>query len=157
MLRSVSYPSLRRSTGVQSSWNSQECRSGWSQVGDDLRPRTGRDCRSRHSGTLTPSLYPHVESRYSIKRCKLTVQFFLREADVGKSRAEVTAPRLAELNTYVPIKVLEGSGDISPEQVSPFQVVVLTNCSVAKQVEIDEFARSKGIYFISADVRGLFG
>lgn len=69
----------------------------------------------------------------------------------------MTAPRLAELNTYVPIKVLEGSGDISPEQVSPFQVVVLTNCSVAKQVEIDEFARSKGIYFISADVRGLFG
>jgi ubiquitin-activating enzyme E1 len=37
------------------------------------------------------------------------------------------------------------------------QVVVLTNATVAKQVEIDEFARSKGIYFIAADVRGLFG
>lgn len=49
-------------------------------------------------------------------------QFFLREADVGKSRAEVTAPRLAELNSYVPVKVLEGSGEITPEMVAPYQV-----------------------------------
>lgn len=37
------------------------------------------------------------------------------------------------------------------------QMVVLTNATIAKQVEIDEFCRSKGIYFTSADVRGLFG
>lgn len=55
---------------------------------------------------------------YWLKR----VQFFLREADVGQPRAQVTAPRLAELNTYVPIKVLEGSGDITPEKVAPYQV-----------------------------------
>lgn len=87
----------------------------------------------------------------------LGTQFFLREADIGKPRHEVTAPRLAELNSYVPIRVLEGEGEITPEMVAPFQVVVLTNTTIAKQVEIDEFARSKGIYFISADVRGLFG
>jgi ubiquitin-activating enzyme E1 len=50
------------------------------------------------------------------------VQFFLREADIGKPRAEVTAPRLAELNSYVPVKVLEGSGEITPEMVKPYQV-----------------------------------
>lgn len=36
-------------------------------------------------------------------------------------------------------------------------MVVLTNATIAKQVEINEFCRSKGIYFTSADVRGLFG
>ncbi|ORY32545.1 putative ubiquitin activating enzyme [Naematelia encephala] len=87
----------------------------------------------------------------------LGTQFFLREADIGKSRAEVTAPRLAELNSYVPVKILEGSGEITPEMVAPYQVVVLTNATIAKQVEIDEFTRSNGIYFIAADVRGLFG
>ncbi|BEJ01563.1 hypothetical protein CcaverHIS631_0602450 [Cutaneotrichosporon cavernicola] len=84
-------------------------------------------------------------------------QFFLREADVGKPRHEVTAPRLAELNSYVPVKVLEGSGEITPEMVAPYQAVVLTNTTLAKQIEIDEFARTKGIFFIAADVRGLFG
>jgi ubiquitin-activating enzyme E1 len=84
-------------------------------------------------------------------------QFFLGEEDVGKPRASVTGPRLAELNAYVPVRVLEGQGEITPEMIAPFQVVVLTNTTVAKQVEIDEFARSKGIYFIAADVRGLFG
>ncbi|KAK8864255.1 hypothetical protein IAR55_001501 [Kwoniella newhampshirensis] len=87
----------------------------------------------------------------------LGTQFFLRQEDVGKPRAQVTAPRLAELNSYVPVKILEGSGEITPEMVAPYQVVVLTNATVAKQVEIDEFARSRGIYFIAADVRGLFG
>ena len=31
----------------------------------------------------------------------LSAQFFLSEADIGKSRAEVSAPKLAELNSYV--------------------------------------------------------
>ncbi|RSH84322.1 uncharacterized protein EHS24_005840 [Apiotrichum porosum] len=87
----------------------------------------------------------------------LGTQFFLREADVGKPRAAVTGPRLAELNAYVPIRVLEGEGQITPEMVAPFQVVVLTNTTLAKQIEINDFCRTKGIYFIAADVRGLFG
>lgn len=60
---------------------------------------------------------------------KLTrrVQFFLRKEDVGKPRGEVTQPRLAELNSYVPIKLLEGSGEITPEMVSPYQVSLLIN------------------------------
>ncbi|NXD32169.1 UBA1 enzyme, partial [Spelaeornis formosus] len=87
----------------------------------------------------------------------LGTQFFLREEDVGKPRAQVTAPRLAELNSYVPVKILEGSGEITAEMVAPYQCVVLTNATIPKQIEIDEFCRSKGIYFIAADIRGLFG
>jgi ubiquitin-activating enzyme E1 len=69
----------------------------------------------------------------------------------------VTAPRLSELNSYVPIHNLPGSGEITTDMIEGFQVVVLTNTLLDKQVEIDEFCREKGIAFIAADVRGLFG
>ncbi|OCF60450.1 ubiquitin-activating enzyme E1 [Kwoniella mangroviensis CBS 10435] len=105
------------------------------------------------AGVKTVTIYDPAPTEIA----DLGTQFFLREEDIGKPRAEVTRPRLAELNSYVPIKLLEGSGEITPEMVSPYQVVVLTNATIAKQVEINEFCREKGIYFIAADVRGLFG
>jgi ubiquitin-activating enzyme E1 len=81
----------------------------------------------------------------------------LREADVGKSRGEVTVPRLAELNSYVPVNLLEGQGEITTDMIKNFQVVVLTNTTLSKQIEIDEYCHNNGIAFIAADVRGLFG
>jgi ubiquitin-activating enzyme E1 len=39
----------------------------------------------------------------------LSSQFFLHAEDVGKERAFVTAPRVAELNAYTPVSVLEDS------------------------------------------------
>lgn len=35
----------------------------------------------------------------------LSSQFFLHVEDVGKPRAEVTAPRVAELNAYTPVSI----------------------------------------------------
>jgi ubiquitin-activating enzyme E1 len=76
---------------------------------------------------------------------------------VGKSRGEVTVPRLAELNSYVPVNLLEGQGEITTDMIKNFQVVVLTNTTLSKQIEIDEYCHNNGIAFIAADVRGLFG
>lgn len=39
----------------------------------------------------------------------LSSQFFLHPEDVGKPRAEVTAPRVAELNAYTPVSVHKSS------------------------------------------------
>lgn len=39
----------------------------------------------------------------------LSSQFFLHPEDVGKPRASVTAPRVAELNAYTPISVHESN------------------------------------------------
>ena len=47
-------------------------------------------------------------------------QFFLREDDIGNNRAAVTAPRLAELNTYVPLN--QHAGELTDEFISNFQV-----------------------------------
>jgi ubiquitin-activating enzyme E1 len=55
-------------------------------------------------------------------------QFFLRESDIGKPRAAVTVPRLAELNAYVPVKDLGGRAgqSLTPDLISGFQVRALS-------------------------------
>ena len=60
----------------------------------------------------------------------LSAQFFLTEADTGRGRAEVTAPRLAELNQYVPVTVHKGP--LAPEFAAQFGIVVLTGVSLAE-------------------------
>ena len=48
----------------------------------------------------------------------LGTQFFLRNDDVGSPRAAVTVPRLAELNSYVPVHDLGGKvGETLSEDV----------------------------------------
>lgn len=40
----------------------------------------------------------------------LSSQFFLRPADVGKPRDQITVPRVAELNAYTPVQIHESAG-----------------------------------------------
>ncbi|PVD24234.1 hypothetical protein C0Q70_14704 [Pomacea canaliculata] len=85
----------------------------------------------------------------------LSSQFFLREEDRGKNRAEVSQPRLAELNSYVPVS--SNSGNLDEAFLSQFQVVVLANSCLDEQIRVGEFCHSRNIKFIVADTRGLFG
>lgn len=84
----------------------------------------------------------------------LSTQFFLTEEDVGKPRAAVSAPRLAELNAYVPISVVD---KIPEEQLAKYQVIVATDISIEEQVKINNFTHANDIKFIATDTRGLFG
>lgn len=86
----------------------------------------------------------------------LSAQFFLREDDVGKRRDVVSQPRLAELNSYVPVHVLEAEG-LTDEEIARFQVVVLTNASLEEQIRVNEITHKHNIGFVSTDTRGLFG
>ena len=87
----------------------------------------------------------------------LSTQFFLRPEDVGgsRSRAQETAPRLAELNSYVPVRVLEE--ELTKDVLARFQVIVLTDAPLSKQLQINDITHGSSTHFISADVRGLFG
>ncbi|KAK7102589.1 ubiquitin-like modifier-activating enzyme 1 [Littorina saxatilis] len=85
----------------------------------------------------------------------LSSQFFLREEDLGKNRADVTQPRLAELNGYVP--VTSSSADLDESFLSQFQVVVLSNSNNVEEVRVGEFCHSHNIKFIVAETHGLFG
>ncbi|ANB14591.1 E1 ubiquitin-activating protein UBA1 [Sugiyamaella lignohabitans] len=93
----------------------------------------------------------------AVKIEDLSSQFFLYESDVGsgKSRAELTAPRLSELNQYVPVSVVDG--ELTEDVLAKFQVVVLTNTDIETQVKINSFTHANNINFISTDIRGLFG
>ncbi|KAF9980991.1 SPS-sensor component ptr3 [Mortierella antarctica] len=84
----------------------------------------------------------------------LSTQFFLTKDDIGKPRDVVSRPRLAELNAYVPIRVLEG--ELTTDKLSQFKVIVVTETSLEKQLEINEFAHANNIHYISAEVHGLF-
>ena len=73
---------------------------------------------------------------------------------MGKPRDQVTHLRLAELNRYTPVSVLDG--ELTHASIAPFQVVVLVDASIARQIEIDDFTHANGIQFISTTTRGLF-
>ncbi|XP_077891556.1 ubiquitin-like modifier-activating enzyme 1 isoform X2 [Ictidomys tridecemlineatus] len=85
----------------------------------------------------------------------LSSQFYLREEDIGKNRAEVSQPRLAELNSYVPVSTY--TGPLVEDFLSDFQVVVLTNTSLEYQLQVGEVCHNCGIKLVVADTRGLFG
>ncbi|MEQ2276832.1 E1 ubiquitin-activating protein [Xenotaenia resolanae] len=85
----------------------------------------------------------------------LSSQFYLREEDLGKNRAEASQPRLAELNNYVSVTAY--TGVLTEDYLTKFQVVVLTNSSLDEQKQLGEFCHSKGIKLVVADTRGLFG
>lgn len=59
-----------------------------------------------------------LQPALSFPHCPL--QFYLREEDIGKNRAEVSQPRLAELNSYVPVSAY--TGPLVEDFLSGFQV-----------------------------------
>lgn len=92
------------------------------------------------------------------ENCKiedLSSQFFLTEEDIGKNRAEVSIPKLSELNSYVPVHLHKG--ELTEDILSKFQCVVLTNSSLDEQLKIGEFTHKNNIKLIVVDTRGLFG
>lgn len=88
----------------------------------------------------------------------LSSQYFLHESDVGKPRADVTAPRVAELNPYTPVEVHKLPSLVDGlDSLKAFQVVVLTGTTLNDQLAISEYCHDNGIYVIIADTFGLFG
>ena len=77
---------------------------------------------------------------------------------MGKRRVDAAAPRVAELNSYVPITILESESlaDDLP-QLKRFQVIVLTRTSLEDQLTISDFCHQNGIYIVIADTFGLSG
>ncbi|KAI9665542.1 MAG: hypothetical protein M1831_001685 [Alyxoria varia] len=92
------------------------------------------------------------------KLADLSSQFFLHPEDVGNPRAATSAPRIAELNPYTPVRVHDGdnlTSDLS--QLKQYQVVVLTDTTLKDQLTISDYCHEHGIYIVIADTFGLFG
>jgi ubiquitin-activating enzyme E1 len=87
----------------------------------------------------------------------LGTQFYLNESHLGKNRASCTQPLLAELNPYVPVKQLDSAKKLTCQDLDKYQVVVLTQSSTDEQLEFGKYCHEKGIKFIVAETRGIFG
>ena len=96
-----------------------------------------------------------IVSLFQVLITSAPCQFFLREADIGKNKAAVTYPRLAELNSYTPVST--HTGELTDDFIEKFQVVVLTNSPLEEQLRINKITRGNNKALIVAETRGLFG
>ena len=88
----------------------------------------------------------------------LSSQFFLHPDDIGKPRAAVTIPRVAELNAYTPVSEHPGSSLTSDlNLLRRYQVVVLTGTPLRDQITVADYCHQHGIFVVITDIFGLFG
>ncbi|KAH0562331.1 E1 ubiquitin-activating protein [Trichoglossum hirsutum] len=106
------------------------------------------------AGVKSLTLYDPIPTKIA----DLSSQFFLHPEDVGTPRATATAPRVAELNSYVPVSILETESITSDlGQLASFQVVVLTSTPLKDQLAISDFCSRNSIHLVISDTFGLFG
>lgn len=72
----------------------------------------------------------------------LGANFFITEADIGKPRAAVCAPRVAELNANVIVQAAEGA-KLTEELVGRHSIVVFTQGTQAELARWNEFCRTR--------------
>jgi ubiquitin-activating enzyme E1 len=83
-------------------------------------------------------------------------QFFLTIDDIGKNRAEVSLPKLQQLNEFCDLSIHRGQ--IEDEHfLAQFSVVIFTDTFAGNLVYVNHLCRNKGVKFISAVSRGVFG
>jgi len=103
------------------------------------------------AGVKSVSLFDNTLTTYE----DLASQFYLTESDIGKSRADVSKPKLAELNPYVDVSILQ-CVTITPDILETFTCVVLIAQPLSIQKSITEFCHMKNIAVLVSDVRGVF-
>eukprot|EP01031_Cornospumella_fuschlensis_P030743 gene30743-37145_t len=86
----------------------------------------------------------------------LSSQFYLDESSLGRGRAEVSLPRLAELNPYVQVNHLTGSV-LEAVQKANFNVVVLINQETDVVNAVTDYCHAHNIAVLLGDCRGVFG
>ena len=69
----------------------------------------------------------------------LSSHFYFTEADVGKNRAEVSTPKLAELNNYV--TVTSNTEPLNADLIKAHSVVVLANVPLEEQLRVADIIR----------------
>jgi ubiquitin-activating enzyme E1 len=86
----------------------------------------------------------------------LSSQFYLRQADIGKNRAEQSLEQLSELNAYTQVKT--STGELNEALLKGYTVVILADGieSEEKLLKLSGFCRQENICFILAETRGVF-
>ena len=90
----------------------------------------------------------------------LSSQFYLRESDIGKNRAQSCIKKLQELNYYV--KVTSCSDNLPSNEyemhiLKKYNVIILTECDYQSALVIDKFCRENKIFLIICEIYGAAG
>lgn len=85
----------------------------------------------------------------------LSTNYYITSQDIGKNRAVATYSKLAELNSYVKVDVL--TRPLTIEFMKNYNVVVLVDYDLKRQIEFNEFTHKNNIKFISTTTMGLMG
>lgn len=85
----------------------------------------------------------------------LSAQYYCGEEHVGKNRAEVSLERLAGLNRYVEMKILEGP--VNKTTIEQYSLVICTDSPFGECVMVNDACRAAGVKFIMTQARGLAG
>ena len=90
----------------------------------------------------------------------LSSQFYLKESDIGKNRAESCIKKLQDLNYYV--KVTASTDNLPTEEknmniLKKYNVIILTECDYETAQIIDKYCRENKIFLILCDVYGAAG
>jgi len=85
-------------------------------------------------------------------------QFFVSEADVGKSRAEAAVPQIQKLNPRVNVRVaIEDIRILGPEFYSPFDIVIATDLDFNILSTLNAATRLSKRPFYAAGAHGFYG
>ncbi len=91
-----------------------------------------------------------------MKCSDLSSNYYTTPSDLKKNRCAVCKPKLAELNSYVSIHVLE-SKELTDENLPNYDVVVLARGTSSDWKAISSICRKHSIKLICAKTSGLFG
>ncbi|KAL3985654.1 ubiquitin-activating enzyme E1 family protein [Acanthocheilonema viteae] len=96
-----------------------------------------------------------IHDTRNAKWLDLSAQYYLKESDIGRNRAEASFERLAELNDSVTCHL--SVEPLSENFVKQFDLTVLTDAPLSTQLLVNDWTRKHNRHFISTDARGLFG
>lgn len=83
--------------------------------------------------------------------------FFLGdESDVGRSRADVAVAKLAEMNRFVNVGVVQDKS-VSEALIKAHHVVIFVDHHTTRLVQENEWARRNNVKFVACENRGLSG
>ena len=90
----------------------------------------------------------------------LSSQFYLKENDIGKNRAESCIKKLQDLNYYVKVSASKENlpnDEKNMNTLKKYNVIVLTECDYETAIIINKFCRENKIFLIICEVFGAAG
>jgi ubiquitin-activating enzyme E1 len=85
----------------------------------------------------------------------LTSNYYVTEADIGKSKLAVVQPKLAKLNPYV--NVLTETNDIDENMINSHDIIVICNQHPISQIEINKLCHKNNKPFLLVNTLRGFG